>query len=884
MGAVRFSIDSGLVRELTAHLPLKVFVETGTYEGASVKEMLPFFNEVHTIELSVPLYAGAVEKFEENPAVSVYHGRSEKVLADIVPKLRRRAVLYWLDAHWCDEASAGEDRQCPLIEELEAIGSISDRSVVLIDDARLFMAPPPKPAVTEGWPQFSEVLERLSALNPNHELLVIDDVLVFFPPAVREPLREYAHLHAVDWLVELQASANLQRRLDGLKGDLATVRAQTNEQLRKRTDRVYRRLSDLSSTVEGLEKKIDTLGEGSTDSPAALEARIVPLTAELAESGSQLKGVLESLEGLGEELRRSQADSRSALDEGLQKTEATLDERLSPLAEALRESTEPQLESVFKALGGLRGRLRVIAERVNQLTEGRVDEDDIADIVAPLGTQLSGLQETVEPLERQLNRVRLQLKDLDERLVPFDQALEPVHAQLASLDKRVEPLEGQLGALNEQIEPLSGQLGAEIAAVAAELEPLRAQLTQLDERVEPLGPQLDERVEGLGGQLAELEGAIQALREGSINALPEEIASLAQRVDKFGGELNRLRPRIDRILKVQSARSEATLAQLSGLRKQMNLLQDRIEERDNRRRFARTRGFFEAIAFRLFGSRLGTTGGHKPRELKIPRRYRRQSSPDPAPAISVVTQTTDQPASLDRTIRSVLDQDYEGLEYIVENSAPSEKTTEVLNRYRDKVTTVEDPANGKPGAAMNQGLEAASGDVLGYVPPERLLLPGALAYVARYFEHHPDVDVVYGHRVLVDGQGQEVGRWILPKHRDEILSWADFVPTETLFWRRRVWDAVGGQVDEDLNATVDWDLLLRFRDVGARMKRVPRFLGAARIDDAVAVNGAREEADELRARVHGRDVSDDEAFREVRGYLRRHVVLQKLYRLHLLRY
>ena len=695
MGAVRFSIDSGLVRELTAHLPLKVFVETGTYEGASVNEMLPFFGEVHTIELSVPLYAGAVEKFEENPAVSVYHGRSENVLADIVPKLRRRAVLYWLDAHWCDEASAGEDRQCPLLEELEAIGSISDRSVVLIDDARLFMAPPPKPAVTEGWPQFSEVLERLSALNPNHELLVIDDVLVFFPPAVREPLREYAHLHAVDWLVELQTSASVQRRLDGLKGELANVRSQTNEQMRKRTDRVYRRLSDLAGTVEGLEKKIDALGEGSTESPAALEARMVPLTAELAESGSQLKGVLESLEGLGEELRRSQADSRSALDAGLQKSEATLDERLSPLAEALRESTEPQLESVFKALGGLRGRLRVIAERVNQLTEGRVDEDDIAEIVAPLGTQLSGLQETVEPLERQLNRVRVQLKELDERLVPFDQALEPVHAQLASLDKRVEPLEGQLGALqradraargparalHEQIEPLGGQLGAEIAAVAAELEPLRAQLTQLDERVEPLGSQLDERVEGLGGQLAELEGAIQALREGSINALPEareEIASLAQRVDRFGGELNRLRPRIDRILKVQSARSEATLAQLSGLRKQMKLVQDRLEERDNRRRFARTRGFFEAIAFRLFGSRLGTTGGHKPRDLKIPRRYRRQSSPDPAPAISVVTQTTDQPASLDRTIRSVLDQEYEGLEYIVENSAPSEKTTEIL--------------------------------------------------------------------------------------------------------------------------------------------------------------------------------------------------------------
>src|SRR5919204_2716903 len=138
MGAVSFSIDAGLVSRLHTVLPLQVFVETGTYEGASVRAVLPQFEELHTIELSAQLYARAADVFASEPKVHVHHGRSRDVLRELVPKLRRRPVLYWLDAHWCDDRGVGVEEQCPLLEELEAIASISNRSVVLVDDARLF--------------------------------------------------------------------------------------------------------------------------------------------------------------------------------------------------------------------------------------------------------------------------------------------------------------------------------------------------------------------------------------------------------------------------------------------------------------------------------------------------------------------------------------------------------------------------------------------------------------------------------------------------------------------------------------------------------------------------------------------------------------------------
>jgi hypothetical protein len=76
--------------------------------------------------------------------------------------------------------------------------------------------------------------------------------------------------------------------------------------------------------------------------------------------------------------------------------------------------------------------------------------------------------------------------------------------------------------------------------------------------------------------------------------------------------------------------------------------------------------------------------------------------------------------------------------------------------------------------------------------PHDLLLPGALAYVANYFSRHSDIDVVYGNRILIDENDHEIGMWVLPGHDDRALTLTDYVPQETLFWRRTVWEAIGG--------------------------------------------------------------------------------------------
>jgi hypothetical protein len=178
---------------------------------------------------------------------------------------------------------------------------------------------------------------------------------------------------------------------------------------------------------------------------------------------------------------------------------------------------------------------------------------------------------------------------------------------------------------------------------------------------------------------------------------------------------------------------------------------------------------------------------------------------------------------------------------------------------------------------------------MAFLNADDLLLPGSLHYVGRYFERHAEIDLVYGHRVLVDDVGAEIGRWVMPRHDDEVLSWADFVPQETMFWRRRLWERAGGRMDQDWPFCLDWELLIRFRDAGANTVRLPRFLGAFRVHEAqktsaIGETSGAQEMDRLRKRVLGRYVTRPEVRTAVRPYMRRHLLLHKLYRAGLLRY
>ena len=281
--------------------------------------------------------------------------------------------------------------------------------------------------------------------------------------------------------------------------------------------------------------------------------------------------------------------------------------------------------------------------------------------------------------------------------------------------------------------------------------------------------------------------------------------------------------------------------------------------------------------------RIGSLRHYAPRPLRVPATYARTTPPDPAPTISIVTPSFEHGRFLARTLHSVVSQHYPALEYVVQDGGSSDETLEVLQRFEPMLTSWRSEPDDGQADAINRGFQRCAGEIMAWLNSDDLLLPGALAYVARYFVEHPDVDVVYGHRLMIDEDDGQIGSWVLPPHDDSVLSLADYVPQETLFWRRRIWEAVGGGLDPTFGYALDWDLLLRFRDAGARMVRLPRYLGAFRIHDQQKSTAAEElgsvECSRLRERVHGRPVPVDEVIERLQPFYRRHLRVHYRHRL-----
>jgi glycosyltransferase involved in cell wall biosynthesis len=231
----------------------------------------------------------------------------------------------------------------------------------------------------------------------------------------------------------------------------------------------------------------------------------------------------------------------------------------------------------------------------------------------------------------------------------------------------------------------------------------------------------------------------------------------------------------------------------------------------------------------------------------------------------------------------VLSQEYPKLEYFVQDGGSKDNTTDILKCYEDKLFGWKSEKDNGQSQAINLGFANTKGDIMAWLNSDDLLLPGALAIVADYFNKHPEVNVVYGNRLLIDENDMEIGRWILPGHDGKVLTWVDYIPQETLFWRRTLWDKAGGNIDESFRFAMDWDLLVRFREVGAKFAHIPHFLGAFRIHEQQKTSAAineigHQEMDRIRERLHGSIPSRKEIRRHVTPFMLRHIAVDMLYR------
>jgi hypothetical protein len=276
-----------------------------------------------------------------------------------------------------------------------------------------------------------------------------------------------------------------------------------------------------------------------------------------------------------------------------------------------------------------------------------------------------------------------------------------------------------------------------------------------------------------------------------------------------------------------------------------------------------------------------------------PRPVRAEKFPARAPAarrpgISVVTPSYQHARFLGETLRSVLEQPGVDCQYVVQDGGSADGSVDLIRQQAGRLHAWESARDAGQADAIARGFAKTSGgpdDVMAWINSDDYYQPGALAYVADYFARHPGVDVLYGHRIVVDEASREIARWFLPRHDADVLRLNDFVPQETLFWRRRIWDRVGG-LDTSFKFAMDWDLLLRFDAAGARIVRVPYFLACFRVHpaqktSAVMHNTGQREITLLRERTQQRPfpIAELETSPVLVRYLRRSARIEFLWKL-----
>jgi glycosyltransferase involved in cell wall biosynthesis len=197
---------------------------------------------------------------------------------------------------------------------------------------------------------------------------------------------------------------------------------------------------------------------------------------------------------------------------------------------------------------------------------------------------------------------------------------------------------------------------------------------------------------------------------------------------------------------------------------------------------------------------------------------------DSFPKISVVTPSYNQGLFIERTIKSVIEQNYPNLEYIVIDGGSSDGTLEIIKKYENKLASwISEKDNGQSDA-INKGFQIATGDIFCWLNSDDLFIEDTLRFVADFFMNNPDIDCLYGNTINIDQNDNHLmARHELRFEKNIMLYALNFIQQPSTFWRRAVYEKIGGLRNE-LHYTMDHEYWLRMYKNGVRFKYVEKFL------------------------------------------------------------
>lgn len=197
--------------------------------------------------------------------------------------------------------------------------------------------------------------------------------------------------------------------------------------------------------------------------------------------------------------------------------------------------------------------------------------------------------------------------------------------------------------------------------------------------------------------------------------------------------------------------------------------------------------------------------------------------------ISIITPSFNQGMFLEKTIVSVITQNYSALEYIIIDGGSIDNSIEIIKKYEKYLTFWSSEKDKGQSDAINKGMSKANGEIVAWLNSDDLYFPYTLERVAKVFCENPQIDVIYGdvENFYPDGNTE-----IYCNQEFDVLDFLSRVSIHqpSVFWRRRVFDKIGW-LDTSLYYLMDYDFWVRLF-FNVNVLKVPELLSRFRVHDS----------------------------------------------------
>jgi len=206
---------------------------------------------------------------------------------------------------------------------------------------------------------------------------------------------------------------------------------------------------------------------------------------------------------------------------------------------------------------------------------------------------------------------------------------------------------------------------------------------------------------------------------------------------------------------------------------------------------------------------------------------------------SIVTVSFNQAKFLEQAILSVLNQDYQDIEYIVVDPGSTDGSRDIIERYRDRIDRIIYTPDSGAAEGLNNGMSGATGEILGFLNSDDILLPGGIGRIARAFQANPGTDLVTGHAYIIDTENRRLRKSYTDKFHLRAFAYeACLICQQSTFFRADLFRKVGG-FNEQNRIAWDAELFLNLLTRSDQYIVLDDFLSAFRLHSEAITGGAR---------------------------------------------